>query len=97
MSAYDLVKTAILQKRNISATYKNLYRELSPHVIGTKNGRTKALLYQCGGDSSSGLAAVGSTENWRCVFVDDLLNVKLIEGEWQSEAVYAILAREWRA
>ena len=84
MSAYSILRDAIQKKQNVAATYKDHYREMSPHTLGAKKGRQKALLYQFGGSSSSGLGPAGSTENWRCVFVDELQNVKVIGGEWHS-------------
>ena len=83
-SAYDTIHGAIRNKQNISATYKGYYREMSPHVLGHKKGRAHALLYQFGGDSKSGLAPVGSPANWRCVFVEELEDVKVQGGDFQT-------------
>ena len=69
-AAYELIAKAILEKKAISATYQNRYREMCPHTLGYKNDKEHALKYQFGGDSKSGLSPGGSGENWRCVFVD---------------------------
>ena len=83
-SSYDIIKNAIETKKPISAIYRQKYRELCPHVLGTKDGRYQALFYQFGGESTSGLATDGSRNNWRCMFLDELTDVTQIEGEWHS-------------
>lgn len=84
MEAYQIIRDAILNKRQIIATYRGHVRELCPHVLGTKNGRAQALFYQFGGESSSGLAPMGSGQNWRCMFIDELEDVHARDGEWYS-------------
>jgi len=82
---YMLIRQAILDKRNISATYKGHERQMSPHAIGmAKNGNEQALFYQYGGSSSSGLMPPGHPDNWRCIPIGGLQNVDVIGGAWQS-------------
>jgi hypothetical protein len=40
------------------------------------------LCYQYGGDSESGLQPAGSPANWRCIAVEMLSTVELLEGPW---------------
>ncbi len=89
MSAYDLIREAVVHRRSISCTYKGHLREMSPHVIGVKDGRRQALFYQFGGSSSSGLAPAGSPENWRCIPVDVLTDVAVIDRDWHSAPSYS--------
>ena len=84
MDAYTLIRDAIVAKNSISGDYDGHYREMSPHVIGTKKGRAQALCYQFGGTSSSGLGPAGSRKNWRCVVIDKLSNVRTIKGVWHT-------------
>ena len=81
-STYDLVRQAIIEKKQIHATYGGHHREMCPHVIGTKNGRQQALFYQHGGSSSSGLGR--PEQNWRCIPLDGLTNVTIHDGDWHS-------------
>ena len=81
-SNYSLVKSAILSKKQIHATYKGYFREMCPHVIGLKKGKEHALFYQCGGKSKSGLSQVGSPDNWRCLPINELKGVSIVDGEW---------------
>ena len=85
MADYDVIRAAIEAKTNISATYQGHHRELSPHAIGTKNGREQALFLQFGGTSSSGLSD-NPEENWRCIPIADMVDVQAFEGEWETAA-----------
>lgn len=42
------------------------------------------LCYQYGGDSESGLEPEGSPANWRCVALEKLSKVKLLEDLWRT-------------
>ena len=44
----------------------------------------RVLCYQYGGESESGLQPVGSPANWRCISVERLSAVKLLEGSWRT-------------
>lgn len=83
---YALIRQAIIDKNIITAAYHGHVREMCPHAIGHKRGKRKALLYQFAGTSSSGLGPIGSQDNWRCVFVDELENVsvRVANGEWYT-------------
>lgn len=84
MGIYDLLEQAILNKQQVIAIYKGYYREMCPHILGTKMGKAYCLFYQFGGQSSSGTIIPESEENWRCIPVDGLENVSLREGDWHS-------------
>ena len=81
MDIYELIRGAILGKKQVVATYREYERELCPHVLGRKNGRAQALFYQFAGGSSSGLPPEGE---WRCLPLEGLTNVSVREGEWHS-------------
>jgi hypothetical protein len=81
---YEQIRQALLHNQHVLATYNGHYREMCPHVLGTKNGRQQALFYQFGGTSSSGLAPAGSMDNWRCVFIDQLRDVSVRDGIWHT-------------
>ena len=83
-SVYALVKRAILEHLVICAWYDGHYREMCPHVLGTKNGREQALFYQFGGTSKSGLQPAGSPNNWRCVALEKLSRIELRTGDWRT-------------
>ena len=82
---FDLIAKAIQAKTPISATYNGYNRVLNPHALGYgARGQEQVLAYQSGGESRSGLERAGSTRNWRCMPIVDLINVKLAPGEWHE-------------
>jgi hypothetical protein len=88
---YAMIREAIFNKDIIVANYHGFVREMCPHVIGKKNGRAQALLYQFAGGSSSGMQPDGSPANWRCLRVDELSDVaiKKSTGEWHTASDYS--------
>ena len=82
---YGLIWVAVANRQPIEAAYQGRQRLFCPHRLGrNRDGRLRVLCYQYGGDSRSGLQPVGSPENWRCIVLEKLSRVKLIEGAWQT-------------
>lgn len=82
-TVYQIVRQAIIDKKQIIATYTGHVREMCPHAIGTKNGREQALFFQFAGGSSSGLPPEGE---WRCIPIAGLSNVSVKDGPWHTGA-----------
>lgn len=81
LDTYAIVRQAIIDRQQIIATYDGHRREMTPHVIGTKDGREQALFFQFAGGSNSGLPPGG---DWRCMTIDGLSDVSAREGEWHT-------------
>lgn len=82
---YRLVWTAIASKQPIRAIYKERPRLFCPHRLGRNRAKQlRVLCYQYGGESESGLAPMGSPDNWRCVALEKLRRVELLEGSWKT-------------
>jgi hypothetical protein len=82
---YQLVWTAVANRRPIEAVYDRRPRLFCPHRLGrNKEGQLRVLCYQYGGDSESGLEPAGSPANWRCIAFEKLRNVKLGEDPWRT-------------
>jgi hypothetical protein len=82
---YRLVWTAVANKQAMSAIYKDRPRLFCPHRLGrNRNKQLRVLCYQYGGESESGLAPMGSPENWRCVVLEKLRKVELLDGSWKT-------------
>src|SRR5215475_13757756 len=82
---YRLVWTAIASKQPIGAIYKGRPRLFCPHRLGRNRVKQlRVLCYQYGGESESGLAPIGSPDNWRCVALEKLRRVELLEGSWRT-------------
>jgi hypothetical protein len=82
---YRLIWAAIANKQPISAIYNERYRLFCPHRLGrNRAGERRVLCYQYGGESESGLAPMGSPENWRCVIFEKLRRVELASDSWKT-------------
>jgi hypothetical protein len=82
---YRLVWTAVANKQPIEAMYQERLRLFCPHRLGRNSaGRLRVLCYQYGGESRSGLQPAGSPENWRCVALEKLSRVKLVDDLWRT-------------
>jgi hypothetical protein len=82
---YRLVWTAVGNKQPIEALYHGRRRLLCPHQLGrNREGKLRVLCYQYGGESDSGLEPAGSPANWRCVALEKLSKVELIEDTWRT-------------
>lgn len=81
---FELIWDAIVHKRQVLARYHGHPRVLCPHVLGYKDGKEHCLFYQVSGTSRSGLGPRGSSENWRCMDLDELDDVSAREGSWYT-------------
>lgn len=82
---YRLVWTAVANRRPLGAVYHRLPRLFCPHRLGRNRvGQPRVLCYQYGGESESGLEPIGSPANWRCIVLEELRAVELLEGSWKT-------------
>lgn len=91
MSTADVLKAAISQKLQVTATYDGYAREFCPHAIGWKkptqknpHDSHKVIVYQFGGYTSDGPIPAGG--GWKCFEVDGLSNIATQQGGWQTGA-----------
>ena len=83
--AHAQIRSAIVHRRPITALYRGRRRLLCPHLLGwNKHRRLQVLCYQYGGDSESGLQPTGASDNWRCLAVENLSQVELLDDPWQT-------------
>jgi hypothetical protein len=61
--------------------YHGFARELCPIILGHTDGAEKALTYQFGGESRSGLPPGGE---WRCLWLSEVSDVSLRDGRWRT-------------
>src|ERR1017187_1276448 len=82
---YRLGRIAGVSMRPVRAADHDRDRWFCPHRLGRNNeGRVRVLCYQYAGESSSGLQADGSPENGRCIALEKLCRVRLLEGSWHT-------------
>jgi hypothetical protein len=63
--------------------YDGYPRELCPIIVGHSQGEEKALTYQFGGRSKSGLPREGQ---WRCILLSKVSEARLQDGPWRVGA-----------
>jgi len=76
---YTLFERAMRRRQPISCVYGGHPRELCPIILGHSQGDEKALTYQFGGESSSGLPRGGE---WRCLWLAKVSDIQLRDGPW---------------
>jgi hypothetical protein len=82
---YRLVWMSVESKRPTEASYDGRLRLLCPHRLGQKSkGEPRVLCYKYGGESRSRLERSGSPANWRCMVVETLRHVRLLEDYWRT-------------
>jgi len=80
---YRLVWAAVASKRPMEARYDGRPRLFCPHRLGrNREGQLRVLCYQYGG--GSGLQPPGSPANWRCLALEKLTKVRLLEDTWRT-------------
>ncbi len=82
-ATYQIFRQAIINKQQITCTYKGYYREICPHTLGMTSGHEQALSFQFAGQSSSGLPPQGE---WRCMKLEEITNAKIKDGPWHTGA-----------
>ena len=82
---YRLIWIAVSNKRPIEASYDGRRRLLCPHRLGrNRAGHLRVLCYQYGGGSQSGLELSDPSANWRCLILEKLGKVKLLDEDWRT-------------
>lgn len=81
---FELIMQAIKNNQQIHADYDGHHREMCPHVLGYKAGKEQALFCQFGGTSSSQGQINPNNAQWRCIPVEELSNVEIVDGEWHT-------------
>jgi hypothetical protein len=82
---YGLVWTAVANKQPMEALSQGQYRLFCPHRLGrNREGQLRVLCFQYGGESRSGLNPLDSSANWRCIALEKLTRVNLVEDAWRT-------------
>jgi hypothetical protein len=83
-TAWGILHQGLQQRRPVRVRYHDRLRVVCPHVLGWKNGRAKALVYQT--------AIIGTTSHdprgWRSLFVDEIEEPTMTDERWQSAPNY---------
>lgn len=68
----NTIRNAIASKNIIKFTYQGRQRIAEPHIYGVHSGRKQLLVYQIGGDSTT-----GDLPNWRRFNVDEISSIHI--------------------
>jgi hypothetical protein len=79
---YDVIRQAIIDRKQVACVYNGVYRECCPHAIGMKANREHVLMFQFAGGSSTRLPATGQ---WKCMHVDLINEATAQDGDWQTD------------
>lgn len=79
----DLIRTAIMNKNVIEFSYHGHHRIAEPHVFGIHKGRKQLLVYQTGGQSSS-----GRVQGRRRVNVDEITSARITPESFVGQRPY---------
>jgi hypothetical protein len=77
---YRLFERAMSLRKTIFCIYDGYPREICPIILGHSQGEEKALTYQFGGESKSGLPQGGE---WRCLWLSKVTDIELRDGPWR--------------
>lgn len=78
---FRIFHRAILERKQITCTYKRAFREICPHILGHTKKAEMALVYQFGGQSTTRLPRRGE---WRCLLLSEVENAQIRDGNWHS-------------
>ena len=82
MDDYLLIRSAVLEHRCLTATYRRYIRHFSPHCLGrNKDGGFSVLGFQYAGQSSTTLPSAGE---WRCFAVNELVGLRINTDSWRT-------------
>src|SRR5215471_2779252 len=82
---YALIRTAVMSRQPIRALYDERARLLCPHRLGwNSDDQPRVLCYQYDGESVSGLKPAGDPANWRCMAVEKLREVTVLDEAWRT-------------
>src|SRR3954454_19463312 len=88
---YRLGWAAVASRRPCTASYHGLSRLFCPHRLGrNKEDELRVLCYHYGGESENGLEPAGSPANWRCIVLEKLGKVKLLDDGTQCQTIHTL-------
>jgi len=80
---FGIFHRAILDRKQVTFTYQELYREVCPYILGHTKEAEKLLGFQFGGESGRGLPPGGE---WRCFSLAGISDIKTRGGRWHGES-----------
>jgi predicted DNA-binding transcriptional regulator YafY len=82
---FRLFHRAILERQQVTLSYKGQYREVCPYILGHKDGSETVLVFQFGGASRRSGAVRGE---WRCFYLSEVHDAQVRDGPWHGDAAH---------
>lgn len=84
-TTWQVLHTALIQRRAVRARYHGRTRILCPHALGWKHGRAKTLVYQTAIVDPS---QHGDPPGWRSLFIDEIDDAIVTDDPWRTAPNY---------
>jgi len=86
MSVYEMLRASAVGRKPCKISKAGEpERKVCPYLLGNaKDGEVNVLYYQYEGYSSRGLREDGSSANWRCNRVNDIVSAVVIDEPWRE-------------
>lgn len=84
MTTQEILESAIKQKKAVHLNFGGDPRQVCPHALGTNNSGLHVLVYQYSGRSARGRLVPGSPDNWRCMSLDKITDIEIVDDEWKT-------------
>jgi hypothetical protein len=81
-AVHALFLKAMRERRQIVCRYQGYRREVCPILLGRTGLEEKALVFQFGGETSSG--PISAPGKWKCLRLKEVENAVLREGPWHA-------------
>lgn len=79
--AYDVLRSALLNRQSCFAVYDGYDRHFCPHIIGWKDGVEQVLCWQFAGESSKPLPPGGQ---WKCLTISKMSGLVVTQEPWHD-------------
>ena len=89
LAAWPVLEQALRTRRPVALRYHGQDRVACPHALGFKAGRARVLSYQVGGTTSTGTLPGNPAQRWRCLFIDEIEEIRITDGPWQTAPNYS--------
>jgi hypothetical protein len=91
-AAWVVLERGIVERAPVRLRYHGQERLVCPHAMGWKHGRAKVFALQVAANNDGSLPR-GPHRSWRSLFVDEVEDATIAEGDWHSTPGYVCASR----
>jgi fatty-acyl-CoA synthase len=85
-ATYRIFEQAMQERKQITCTYENGYREICPYILGYRSNNEVCLTYQFAGTNSQGKQVKGE---WKCLYLSKVKEPRLRDGPWHGQSEHS--------